>query len=328
MARALARRGHDVTVACYGHGERPGHEPFRVVRVPSPPGYHALRSGPDLVKPWLDMGLAALIRRTAADVVHAHNVEALVAALASRRRPLVYNNHNLLAEELPTYFSRNARLWRRLGHAFDATVPRRADAVVAITAGAEARLRALACRRVVHVPPGVDPADFDGVTPRRAGCGNWAVYAGNLDRYQDVGLLERAMRLLPDVRLLVVTTSSGAVDGAQVVRARSWREARDWIAGADVAVLPRSLPGGFPLKLLNYAALGLRTVVCAGAAQGVPGEVVVPDGDAAAFANGVRRALALGRIRPDIEALDWDARAATIETVYAALPREARCAGS
>ena len=89
MARALARRGHQVTVACYAHGIGADDPGVSVVRTPHIPGYNNLRAGPDLVKPLLDLALAARIASIPADVVHAHNYEApLAAALAGRRRPV------------------------------------------------------------------------------------------------------------------------------------------------------------------------------------------------------------------------------------------------
>ena len=57
MARALARRGHEVTVVCYGHGEGEVDSNYRVVRTPRVPGYNNLRAGPDWVKPGLDIAL-------------------------------------------------------------------------------------------------------------------------------------------------------------------------------------------------------------------------------------------------------------------------------
>lgn len=315
MARGLRAVGVDVHVVCYGDGE--GDPGVPVVRIPHPPGYHRRRSGPDVVKPFLDVALAARLRTLDVDLVHAHNYEALAAALASGK-PVVYTNHNLLAKELPTYFRRGRRVARALGALADRELPRRADAVVAIHAQAGAALRALGCAHVEVVPPGLEPGEFEGVTPRRAGPGRWVVYAGNLDAYQDLDVLRAAMALLPDHRLLVVTSSPCTWPGATVVQPRDWAEARDWIAGADVAALPRTLGGGFPIKLLNYLALGVPVVVAAGSAQGLPGEVVVPDREVPAFAAALRGAVT----RPDAAAFRhahaWSGAATRIVEIYRA----------
>ena len=140
MARALARRGHEVTVVCYAHGVGEPDPEYRVVRTPSVPGYDNLRAGPDLVKPILDLALAAQLARIPADLVHAHNYEPRRGPprQPSWQDPLVYNAHNTMGEELHTYFEgRVARgLARRAGRLLDRTVPRLADHALGISPGA------------------------------------------------------------------------------------------------------------------------------------------------------------------------------------------------
>jgi glycosyltransferase involved in cell wall biosynthesis len=150
------------------------------------------------------------------------------------------------------------------------------------------------------------------------------VYAGNPDAYQDIHVLLEAMPHV-DARLLVVSAADWGVrlpSRAVQVRPQGWRDARDWIAGADVAALPRSVCAGYPIKLLNYAALGLPTVIAAGSAQGVTGERVVPNRDTRAFARGLEEALA-ARDRVDGEAFiaqnAWSARAAELDELYRSL---------
>jgi glycosyltransferase involved in cell wall biosynthesis len=320
-ARALAALGHAVTVVCYGHGERDADNAYRVERIPAVPGYRRLRSGPDLVKPLLDIALAARIADVASDVVFAHNAEALIAAIAARARtgvPVVYACHTLLGEELPSYVSRGGGVFRAAGSAFDRCVPRRADAVVALSNRAATALRAAGCRRVSLVPPGLDPADFAGVSPRRA-AGPTVAYAGNADAYQDLPVLYEAMRGLRDARLRLVGPGPWmGAPAAEIVPTSAWGTARDWIAGADVAVVPRSVCAGFPIKLLNALALGVPCVVAAGSAQGLPGEVVVADRDPQALAAGIRTALAMPR--PDPAALHartaWEVRAPVLVRIF------------
>ncbi len=319
MARALAAAGDDVTVVAYGYGE--GEPGIRVVGVPVPPTYRRMRSGPDFVKPFLDLRLAAALRRIDADVVHAHNYEALAASFLCGK-PVVYNNHSLLAEELPTYFASGRAFWGAAGALVDRTLPRRARAVVAITEAAARRLRSLGCARVTTIPPGVDPADFVGATPRRLGPRPTVVYAGNPDAYQNLPLLTAAMQILSEWRLLIVTATPFDMPGATVITTSSWSETRDWIAGADVAAIPRALAGGFPLKLLNSLALGVPTVVTAPLAQGLVGEIVVPPDDPRAFARGVEaaqkaRAEHAHIARETLRNCSWGRRAAAIRAVYA-----------
>ena len=62
MCRALARRGHELRLACYGHGQWEWDGEFELLRAPSIPGYSRLRAGPDLVKPWLDLCLVGVLQ--------------------------------------------------------------------------------------------------------------------------------------------------------------------------------------------------------------------------------------------------------------------------
>lgn len=356
---ALHRAGHAVRIVCYGHGdsargERAGWEIVPVERVPAPPGYRRLRSGPDAVKPLLDVLLARTVfqalERQGADIVHAHNHEALLACAVAVRahvlrsrtrgrggcaaggpvRPrLIYGEHTSMGEELPTYFTGSGTAFTgaavAAGRLLDAVVPRLSDGAVALSPRGLAALGRAVPGPVALVPPGIDPEDFRDVTPRRAGRGRWLVYAGTIDAFQRLDLLPRVLAALPGWRLLIVTHGPDpGIPGALCVGGR-WREARDWIAGADVAVVPRAQCLGFPLKLLNYAALGLRTVVASGSARGVPGEEVVGDDDAEAFRVGIVRAVGMGRVDPGtvFPEWGWDRRAAELTALYSVTARAA-----
>ncbi len=351
-AKALADAGHDVRIVCYDHGSGVPDPGIPVHRAPSVPGYRRMRSGPDPVKPVLDLLLArtlqGVIRQHHADVVHAHNHEALGASILAlgwtpegdgrrgsnrggdvrgadglpKGRPaLIYGEHTRFSEELPTYFRRGKRPFRLAGSLVDHTLPRMADAAVALSHRGAQGLRGIVRGPVAVIPPGVHRADFEGVVPCRAGPGRWLVYAGTPDKFQDVDRLPAVMRHLPGWRLLLVGSGWGEVPNARVVDA-PWSEARGWIAGASVAALPRRVCAGFPMKLLNYAALGLRTVVAAGSARGVPGEECVLGDDPREFAAAVLRAADLPRV-PASEVLDhwgWPRRAKALAELY----REAR----
>ena len=335
-ARALMALGHEVRVVCYHHGV--GDERgLTVHRAPRWPGYTRTRSGPDPVKPGLDLLLARTVRRVArthrVDVVHAHNHEALLACAiglaelrAARRPALVYGEHTLLAEELATYFSAGARVWSLLGRALDVTLPLAADGAVALSDRGASGLRARVNGPVAVIPPGVDPEDFAGVQPRRAGPGRWLVFAGTPDVFQDADVLIPVVQRLPGWRLLLVGAGWEAIASANpdvMHVGGDWLQVRDWIAGADVAALPRRVCAGFPLKLLNYAALGLRTVVSVGSARGVPGEHCVTGAGtlelrAAEFASAVRDAADLPRLDGAAVQRDWGwlRRASQLDALY------------
>ena len=337
MARALGRRGHEVTVVCYGHGEGEADPDYRVVRTPLVPGYGNLRAGPDLIKPVLDLALAYKIASIPADIVHAHNYEAPIAAVLARRftgTPIVYNAHNTMVEELPTYFEgRIARkVARQFGGWLDRTVPRLADHAVVLTDRAVNTLNGLGCGDVSVVPPGVDASELDGVTPEALPEGPWVIYAGNPDRYQDLDVLVEAVRQLDGVGLLMVSAApldqwvAAKLPKFMAVQTSDFGRVKALMAAADIAAIPRTVCSGFPIKLLNTLGMGLPTVIAEGSAQGMPGEVAVPNSDIDAMANAIyslvndaQRRLELGRaahahVR---SACTWDARARELELVYA-----------
>jgi glycosyltransferase involved in cell wall biosynthesis len=351
MSKALVDRGHRVTVACYGHGEGVIPEGVELARVPKLPGYNSLRAGPDWVKPVLDAGLAGVLTRLGrrADLVHAHNYEAPLAAYIARALtgiPVVYNNHNTMAEELHRYFEHPlARaLATRAGRVMDRQIPRRADACVAISPAAVPVLHELGCERVYSIPPGVDLRDFHGARPERAraelelGERLWVVYAGNPDPYQDLEHFIDAMLQVPDLGLLMVSASdlsqwesrAAALppERKRFVVRKNWTQVRDIVAAADIAALPRTVCTGYPIKLLNYLGLGKPTVCAQGSAQDLPGVVPVPNADPAAFAAALlelaqnpprREHLSLLAAQGIARTCTWDARAQELEQLYEGL---------
>ena len=335
-----------MTIACYGHGTGPVPAGVRIVRTPPLPGYDNLRAGPDLVKPLLDAALALRLCLEDADVFHAHNYEAPLAAYiarAVRGTPVVYNNHNTMAEELHRYFEHPLaqRLAKVAGVALDHAVPRFADACVAISEDVVPELQRLGCRNVTHVPPGVEPEDLQGAdregTRRRYGLEGrvWVVYAGNPDAYQDLEDLVDAVLGIPEVGLLMVSASSldeWEARAAPLPAPRKrfiitphWSEVRNLVSAADIAALPRRICSGYPIKLLNSLGLGLPTVCAAGSVRRIAGVIPVPNGDPVAFgqallelAHDPDRRSELGRAaQADILTNHtWSARAVELEAIY------------
>lgn len=331
-ARALAALGHEVHVVTYGHGVRaPGTEPFRLHRAPRLPGYQRLRSGPDPYKPFADVMLAQTVRRVVRacgiEVVHAHNHEALLAsalALGVRRAcPLVYGEHTLMAEELPTYAASGRATLAALGAGLDRLVVTLSDGAVALSVEAEARLRR-GLRQVVHAPPGVEPGEFGVARAALPSPGRWLVYSGTPDRFQDTDCLPAVMRGLPDWGLLWLGRPPAWRVPRMLVREGSWAELAPWLAAADVAILPRRLCAGFPLKLLNYAMLGLPTAVAHGSARGVPGEHPC-DGSVGALIAAVVAAASAPRPRREQVLADWSwpVQAARLASFYEAVTNSA-----
>ncbi len=339
MARALARRGHDVTVACYAHGRGDPDPEYRVVRTPAFPGYNNLRAGPDFVKPLLDVALAARIARIPADVVHAHNYEAPLAAAMARMLtgvPVVYGAHNTMSEELHTYFEGQVtqRIARKLGRLMDRTIPSMADHAISLSAHGVDTLIQLGCDSVSFIEPGVDMDDLACSGPEEVPGGPWVVYAGNPDRYQDLDVLVEAMHQVPQAGLLLISASGleewegCGLERIKCITTSDFARVKALLSGAAVAALPRTVCSGYPIKLLNYLGLGVPTVAAEGSSQDLPGVISVPNRDPDAMAAAIRtlindpvRRKEMGaRARAHVaEECSWEARARDLEGVYAAV---------
>jgi starch synthase len=353
MIRALAARGHRPSLLCYGHGDpalEGEEQPFEIQRVRRVPGYGRMRAGPDVVKPALDLALAVKACELArgVDLVHAHNYEAPLAAYLARRLrgvPVVYHAHNTMEEELPSYFGSRtlSGVGRGLGWLLDHSIPRRAELALAISEHGRHQLRRLGCADVRLLWPAVELTELEGARPERArerhGLSGrpWVVYAGNVDRYQDLELLFSAMARLPQAGLLLVTANP--LDGLaarcdafgihparrRLVRVQSWEESRDLIAAGSVAALPRTICSGFAIKLLNYLGLGLPVVASAGAAAPIEGVVASHDRSPEGMAAALGYLLAHPEQRRGLGELgqaavrrgwSWSARVLELEALY------------
>ena len=340
-ARGLRDRGHDVHLVVYGYGgaEEPSDRPIH--RCRTVPGARRTAAGPSPFKPFLDAALVATLRRVVREeriqVVHAHNYEGLIVALAAGHRPIIYHAHNAMADELPHFLPGN-RFPARLGTWLDGTFPKCADHVIAPHDALAGYLAERGCdpARISTIPPPVDP---ELLQPCHAASGTPPVlYAGNLDRYQNLGLLalamERVRGVLPDARFVVATAQPGRVPGAEMVSVPDAAALRDVMAQEAVFACPRVSWSGYPMKLLNAMAAGMAVVACAGAAYPLSHEhdgIVVPDNDADAFGAALagllenperRRSLGEKARETALSRHDPDAIAARIEALYEGLTRD------
>lgn len=284
QARALMAAGARVTLFTYGRGAGPGPPDLEVVRTDPRLSPRRLASGPSFRKPFADAALVAKLighqRRDRFHAVLAHNAEAALAALAARvvtRFPVVYVAHTLLGPELPAYGPYAlARPLERLGRYLDRMLARRADAVQVLSRAAERVLRTTARGRVACIPPGLEPSPPPTARATAAICrehgltpGRFVLYAGNLDRYQDLDDLAAAAERL-DVLVAVATHSPyEAPQPLLTVHVGNPDEARALCFAAAVTVLPRRRPGGFPIKLLQYMEAARPIVARAGVVDGL-----------------------------------------------------------
>jgi len=282
------------------------------------------------------------------DAVLAHNAEATLLALSLRRRlgiPVVYVAHTLWAEELETWLAPHlAPAARAAGHALDRSLARRADAVLVLC---EAAQRALAhaargpitCIAPGHSPEPAPPADAVVAACARHGLVHdaFALYAGNLDRYQALDVLDAAAASEPGLPIVIATHQAGRArfQNLRVIEVHSIDEARCLLYGAAVAVLPRRSRGGFPIKLLHAMEAGraivARSHVADTLAHGESGWLLADDAGPGDFAGAIRSLAGDAALRARLGAgarralgshHAWPARAAeTLALVRAAIER-------
>jgi glycosyltransferase involved in cell wall biosynthesis len=307
IARGLIGRGHRVETVAPRRRERGRTETVPTLRASWTRGATAVPVAPQEIRSvprpqrLLDDALLLIESvRHRPDVIIGHNVEGgWIAGLAGRACgiPAVYARHSDFAEELSLYgpWTRGAAL---LGSRLETGARRLASRTVSLSPEPGADL----------IPPPADPDE----RPIEPADGRTLYYEGNDDPYQNPGWLEVALEAArsrdPRVRLL---------------RGRS---PADRPGAADLALVPRSIGGGFPMKLLAYQLAGIPAVCVASGAPGMQDGLdafVVPGrGSAGAFAERVTLALddsearaavraaarerALGRNSPEGVAEAWE----------------------
>lgn len=224
--RALARRGHRVTVCTYHNGRDP--EGVRVLRMPRVPWHAEVRVGSHYHKLYFDAllaarSLAAAIGRV--DVVHAHMHDgALIGYLVSRLRrvPLVFDYQGSLTREMIDHqFLRAAGPWSRPVAWLEQMIERLPDAILTSSTNAADALRAARGRSgrsrgrwsgppVEALVDGVDAGSFGPCDPAAVGGlraryrippGRDVVgYLGLMAEYQGVGQLLYAARRVVERR--------------------------------------------------------------------------------------------------------------------------------
>ncbi len=299
-ALALRAAGHSVHLVTYGYGLGEDPSGLPVHRAANVPFARRTAAGPSWAKPIQDALLVQKLREVSRtrriDVVNAHNYEGLAVALAASVRPIVYHPHNALMDELPHYFPVRG-VSERIGQMLDKALPRRADLIVAPHEELAGYLVAMGCaaNRVTVVPPPIERTTMEP-RPRAHGIPP-LLYAGNLDRYQNLGVLKpmlgRVRSEIPEAELIVATSASRHRDllsiseFARVVRTDSMATALADLPGDTIFVCPRVSWSGYPIKLLNAMAAGLPIVCFDAAAHPIKHRetgLVVRDNDATAMA--------------------------------------------
>lgn len=360
LAESLHRRGHTIQIVAYPTGKDRPETSVPIRRAPNMPFYQRLNPGPSVGKPAMDLLLAGkvmeTVRRQRPDLLHTHNFEGLLVGLWVRWRtgvPVIYHLHNLMEPELPVYFRfpPMQATGRLFGRWIDHHLPRRADACIVLHDKVAGGLqeRGIAPKRLHVVPPGVDLPDKPLPPPsevrRRWGlsAAPLVLYSGNFDRYQDLDFLlqafEQVQRAHPATRLLLVTHQGierkrerdlqrRLGNRGQLLAVDDWEDMVELLSTCSVAVSPRQICWGFPIKVLNYMVAGRPIVAAAGSAHGLhhmETAWIVPNRDTAAFAQAILALLANRRLarrlgqaaRREVEQhYTWPACAQRVEAVY------------
>jgi glycosyltransferase involved in cell wall biosynthesis len=355
MAESLVARGHHVEVITYHLGQRVADLPFMVHRIPRVLTYKRLVPGPSyqkllVVDPLLSAKVYSVARSGRFDILHAHHYEGMLAALPAARRlriPLVFDVHTLLASELPHYSMGIPQVvLRSVGDALDRLVPAQADHIVAVTQGIRHRLMheiGIPASKVTTVYSGAEAEHFtEALNVEAPDAARTLIYTGTLEAYQRIDLMLLALRRVvdqrPDVRLKVVSDAGldeyrelinrldlgGHID---LVRA-GYFELPAQLHSGMIALSPRVVCDGFPLKVLNYMATGRAIVAFEGSGEalqdGVSG-VKVKDNDVEAFGAAIlglladpARAAELGQNarRRVEEFFVWESAVQLLEGIY------------
>jgi len=253
--------------------------------------------------------LAAAVRRIAPDpatrVIADGPIEAAALARLAKRRPMIYNAHNLESAyrhelEASSGLGSPTRLRRFerdvLARSAECWMVSDADIAAAreLCPGAHLRL----------VPNVVDVSAIDPVHPDTAACR--ALFVGNFTYEPNrtaLGFLlddvmPRVWKRLPDAKLRLVGAGleQPPSDDPRVEALGFVDELADAYAGVSVAVVPLLQGGGTPLKFVEALAYGLPVVATPRAAAGL----AVRDGEHCLLAEGAEPyAEALTRVLRD-----------------------------
>lgn len=359
LSEALASFGHTVHVFTYPIGEgTPAHD-VKVTRTANPLGYKKFEAGPTLQKPLLDALMIASLTRFIAhrhvDIIYAHNFEGALVALAARGKrsvPIVYDAHTTLTGELGTYNKLlNAKPVASIGGWLDDFVPLHADHVISVSDEISEFLQArgVARERISVILNGTEYEVFAQGNAERARetyhleRRPTIIYTGNLASFQGIDYLlaamPRALAVHPDAQLIIAgsgdstsyqptATKLGIEKSVRFINNTRFAGVVDLLAFADVAVVPRPVCPGLPLKLLNYMAAGTAVVAFEGSAKILEHLVtgyIAANEDVVSLANGIITCLSDEQLRAQlgaraqemiVQSYSWEHMARKVEAVF------------
>jgi glycosyltransferase involved in cell wall biosynthesis len=282
----LSDRGHQVDLLTYHEGADVEIPNCRIFRIPHIPGIRDIRPGFSVKKVVCDAFMFAkclsMVRRTRYDLIHAVEEAAFIAALmqAVSGVPYVYDMDSSLAEQLVETYPALQFAFPALRR-FEAVAVRRSLGVLTVCAALEDVALAHAPGKPVGrvedttLLPATGGFDRNGDTllPHGADGGPVAMYVGNLERYQGIGLLLEGFRhtleRVPDAKLVIVggreddihryqshASSLGILPAVYFMGPRPVAILADLFRQADVLVSPRLKGLNTPMKIYSYLDSG------------------------------------------------------------------------
>jgi len=280
---ALCAMGHQVDLLTYHEGQDIEITGMRLVRISAPPGIRNIPIGFSVKKLvcdlWMAIAAYRLIFRNYYDVVHSVE-ESVFIALAARpfgKFRVVYDMDSLMADQI-------AEKWPKAGPIIpmlrwiERQAMSRADLVLPVCEAIAARARAATNPRLVHLLPDVafpPPDNLANAEDLRTHCklpGPLALYVGNLEGYQGVGLAMEALAAVPGAKrcnLIVIGGTPTMIDEHKKMAAafglhdnviflgqRPIALLGSYLRQADILCSPRLKGVNTPMKIYSYMAAG------------------------------------------------------------------------
>jgi glycosyltransferase involved in cell wall biosynthesis len=284
LIETLTGQGHAVDVLTYHVGSDPHIPGVRVFRTPRLPwvrdvpiGFSLRKLACDLLMAW---SLLRLARRERYDVLHAVEEAVYLGMLVrvANRGRLVYDMDSSLVEQLLDKY----RMLRPLGPLLcrlERAAIARSDLVIAVCSDLAARAQSYRTTTPIRVVEDVSLLDAKDrhmpveslrrELPEQAAL---ALYVGNLEPYQGVGLLLDALATLEaelPLRCVVIggqgeslaqyrarAQAMGIESRVEFLGARPVDRLGAYLAQADILVSPRLSGHNTPMKLYSYLGAG------------------------------------------------------------------------
>jgi glycosyltransferase involved in cell wall biosynthesis len=284
----LSARGHQVDLLTLHEGEDVDIPNCRIYRIPRPFGIRNIRPGFSLKKVLCDVFMFSkclgMVRKNRYDLIHAVEEAAFIAAAMQRLTgvPYIYDMDSSLAEQLVDAYPALQFAFPTLRRC-EALAVRRSLGVLTVCAALEdvahghapdkpvGRVEdtTLLSPDAIHGANGSEAALPAGVGPNSP----LAMYVGNLEHYQGIGLLLEGFRhtlsRVPDAHLVIVgglqediahyrkaATHLGIVTQVHFLGPRPIAALNGLFKRADVLVSPRLKGLNTPMKIYSYLDSG------------------------------------------------------------------------